>query len=142
MATSVRVALERWAIRRVAAGALAGVVACVAGLVWRHHRLGGLDLLDSRGWCTPGEAAALLDDLDRLDTSARLVYAGAGLTIDMLFPIVYGLLLATSGKNGTRIYHVPGGCYYDQTPINTSKGERWFCTENEARAAGWRRSRQ
>ena len=46
------------------------------------------------------------------------------------------------GKNGTRIYHVPGGRYYEQTRINTSKGERWFCTENEARAAGWRRSRQ
>ena len=46
------------------------------------------------------------------------------------------------GKNGTRIYHVPGGRYYDQTRINTSKGERWFCTESEARAAGWRRSRQ
>ena len=45
-------------------------------------------------------------------------------------------------KSGTRIYHVPGGRYYDQTRINTSKGERWFCTENEARSAGWRRSRQ
>ena len=46
------------------------------------------------------------------------------------------------GKNGTRIYHVPGGRYYEQTRINTSKGERWFCTESDARAAGWRRSRQ
>ena len=45
-------------------------------------------------------------------------------------------------KSGTRIYHVPGGRYYDRTRINTSRGERWFCTENEARAAGWRRSRQ
>ena len=45
-------------------------------------------------------------------------------------------------KSGTRIYHVPGGRYYEQTRINTSKGERWFCTEGEARAAGWRRSRQ
>ena len=45
-------------------------------------------------------------------------------------------------KNGTRIYHVPGGRYYDQTRIDTAKGERWFCTGAEARAAGWRRSRQ
>ena len=44
-------------------------------------------------------------------------------------------------KSGTRIYHVPGGRFYGQTRINTSKGERWFCTEAEARAAGWRRSR-
>ena len=45
-------------------------------------------------------------------------------------------------KSGTRIYHVPGGRFYGQTRINTSKGERWFCTEGQARAAGWRRSRQ
>ena len=37
-----------------------------------------------------------------------------------------------------RIYHVPGSPSYDQTKIDESKGERWFCTEAEARAAGWR----
>ena len=41
------------------------------------------------------------------------------------------------GKSGTRIYHVPGGQFYDRTRIDASKGERWFCTEAEARAAGW-----
>jgi len=46
------------------------------------------------------------------------------------------------GTSGKRIYHVPGGRYYDRTRIDTSRGERWFCTEGEARAAGWRRSRQ
>ena len=44
--------------------------------------------------------------------------------------------------NGERIYHVPGGEYYIWTWINPVKGERWFCTEAEAQAAGWRRSRQ
>lgn len=43
---------------------------------------------------------------------------------------------------GERIYHVPGGHYYDQTQIDTSKGERWFCSEEQARAVGWRRSRR
>ena len=37
-----------------------------------------------------------------------------------------------------RIYHVPGSDSYDKTRIDQSKGERWFCTEAEARAAGWR----
>jgi endonuclease YncB( thermonuclease family) len=37
-----------------------------------------------------------------------------------------------------RIYHVPGSSYYDHTTIDESKGERWFCSEAEARAAGWR----
>ena len=41
-----------------------------------------------------------------------------------------------------RIYHIPGGQYYERTKITTSKGERWFCTEAEARAAGWRPSRR
>ena len=39
-----------------------------------------------------------------------------------------------------RIYHVPRGMYYDRTRIDESRGERWFCNEAEARAAGWRRS--
>lgn len=43
---------------------------------------------------------------------------------------------------GERIYHVPGGRSYDDTGINTRAGERWFCSEDEARAAGWRRARQ
>lgn len=42
---------------------------------------------------------------------------------------------------GERIYHVPGQRYYNQTRISASHGERWFCSEKEARAAGWRRSR-
>jgi hypothetical protein len=40
---------------------------------------------------------------------------------------------------GERIYHVPGQRYYDKTQIDTSKGERWFCTEQEAVGAGWQK---
>ena len=42
---------------------------------------------------------------------------------------------------GERIYHVPGQRYYDKTRISAAHGERWFCSEEEARAAGWRKSR-
>lgn len=42
---------------------------------------------------------------------------------------------------GERIYHVPGQDYYDDTRISAAHGERWFCSEEEARAAGWRRSK-
>lgn len=45
-----------------------------------------------------------------------------------------------SQRTGEKIYHVPGGGYYDATRINPIAGERWFCSEAEARAAGWRRS--
>jgi len=44
-------------------------------------------------------------------------------------------------KDGERIYHVPGQKYYDRTKISPRNGERWFCSEDEARAAGWRRAR-
>lgn len=42
---------------------------------------------------------------------------------------------------GEKIYHVPGGRSYDKTTISPSKGERMFCSESDARAAGWRAAR-
>jgi len=47
-----------------------------------------------------------------------------------------------SKDTGEKIYHVPGGEFYDKTVIDESAGERWFCTEQEAVAAGWRRSKR
>lgn len=43
--------------------------------------------------------------------------------------------------SGERIYHVPGQRYYDATVVWPLRGERWFCSEAEARAAGWRRAK-
>lgn len=43
---------------------------------------------------------------------------------------------------GERIYHLPGQKFYDATRILESKGERWFCSEADARSAGWRRSKR
>lgn len=45
-------------------------------------------------------------------------------------------------SSGERIYHLPGGEYYNATIVNEAAGERWFCSESAARAAGWRRSRR
>ena len=45
-------------------------------------------------------------------------------------------------SSGGRIYHVPGQENYAVTRISTAKGERWFCSEAEARAAGWRAARR
>jgi hypothetical protein len=42
---------------------------------------------------------------------------------------------------GDRIYHLPGQSSYEDTRISPEKGERYFCSESEARAAGWRPSR-
>lgn len=43
-------------------------------------------------------------------------------------------------SKGKRIYHVPGQRWYDETRISTGKGERWFCSESDARNAGWTRA--
>jgi len=40
-------------------------------------------------------------------------------------------------SRGEKIYHLPGGRYYDVT-----KAEEWFCTEEEAMKAGYRKSKQ
>lgn len=40
-----------------------------------------------------------------------------------------------------QIYHMPHNRDYEKTRINEAGGERWFCTEAEARAAGWRAAR-
>lgn len=42
-----------------------------------------------------------------------------------------------NGK-GEQIYHRPSDADYERVVIRTDKGERWFCTEDEAREAGWR----
>jgi micrococcal nuclease len=43
-------------------------------------------------------------------------------------------------SNEEKIYHIPGCDYYSQTRITESKGERWFCSEEEAINAGWRKA--
>jgi endonuclease YncB( thermonuclease family) len=43
---------------------------------------------------------------------------------------------------GARIFHVVGQRDYQRTSIRTDKGERWFCSASEARAAGWRAARR
>jgi len=76
------------------------------------------------------------------------VMAGAGLLalnlglLDELASLDCQIKGNISYRSGERIYHVPGDKYYSVTRINPNRGERWFCTEAEARAAGWRRSRR
>ncbi|PBB21128.1 hypothetical protein CK219_00370 [Mesorhizobium sp. WSM4313] len=47
-----------------------------------------------------------------------------------------------SNNTGNRIYHLPSQRYYNSRIITPSKGERWFCGEAEAQAAGWRKARR
>lgn len=45
-------------------------------------------------------------------------------------------------RSGERIYHLPGSRYYVQTKINIAKSERYFCTEEAAEKAGWRKAKR
>ncbi|MER8751198.1 hypothetical protein NKH57_18340 [Mesorhizobium sp. M1050] len=45
-------------------------------------------------------------------------------------------------NTGERIYHVPGQEHYWETKISPQYGERWFCSEAEAVAAGWRKAKR
>jgi endonuclease YncB( thermonuclease family) len=40
-------------------------------------------------------------------------------------------------RNG-HIYHMPWSPWYGRTKVEPARGERWFCSETEAVAAGWR----
>jgi len=43
-------------------------------------------------------------------------------------------------STGTKIYHLPECYNYDRIVIDTSRGDRWFCTEKEAQEGGFRKS--
>ena len=45
-------------------------------------------------------------------------------------------------QTGTKIYHTKGSRYYDKTDVKPAEGDRWFCTEAEAVAAGFRAPEQ
>ena len=45
-----------------------------------------------------------------------------------------------SYNTGRKLYHLPGMEDYENTVIDFSRGERWFCTEAEAIEAGWQKA--
>lgn len=42
--------------------------------------------------------------------------------------------------SGAKVYHIPGAEDYESTVIDPVRQERWFCTESEAIANGWRKA--
>jgi endonuclease YncB( thermonuclease family) len=53
-----------------------------------------------------------------------------------------GCMIKGNISNSGKIFHSPGQFDYDRTKINPARGERWFCSTSEARAAGWRPARR
>jgi micrococcal nuclease len=51
------------------------------------------------------------------------------------------LIKGNISVSGEKIYHLPECGSYDKTVINESKGEKWFCSEEEAILAGFRKAK-
>jgi len=45
-------------------------------------------------------------------------------------------------RDGYKVYLLPGQPGYATAQIDPLKGERWFCTIDEAQAAGWIRPKE
>src|SRR3974390_566629 len=43
-------------------------------------------------------------------------------------------------RHGERIYHMPSQRFYARIRMDVGGGRRWFCTPEEAEAAGWRKA--
>lgn len=48
------------------------------------------------------------------------------------------LIKGNINSKGSKIYHTPSSGQYNRVEIDERKGERFFCSEAEALAAGWR----
>ena len=86
-----------------------------------------------------------LEEFRKLEKEAR--EAKRGLWAEEVKPVQVKqtdkcLIKGNIGSKGKKIYHMPGMRCYKKTKIDESKGERWFCTEEEAVQAGWRKSSQ
>ncbi len=109
---------------------------------WLHGRPDP-ESLDSTTACTDGTD----NDFDHLDDAED---PGCGTTPPALPPLPSyvrvpraggdGVLKGNISSAGNRTFHVPGGEYYDRVRIDENIGEGWFCSEEDAMAAGFRRS--
>lgn len=52
------------------------------------------------------------------------------------------LIKGNISSSGEKIYHLPDGQYYDRVKIDESTGEGFFCSEEEAQVAGFRKSQR
>jgi hypothetical protein len=78
--------------------------------------------------------------------AGRGLWAAGGLSAEPSRPAADGSpggcrIKGNINAKGQKIYHLPGMRFYDKTRIDESRGERWFCSEEEAIKAGWRKAR-
>ena len=152
-----------WATERVRAafGGQRAVCAQVDtdryGRVVARCAVGGVDMgarIVAEGWAMAYRRYGMDYDLEEKGAAVagRGIWSGG-----VEAPEAYRARLRTSAASGStpdgcaikgnisgsgQIYHMPGQADYDATVITESRGERWFCSEAEAQAVGWRRARR
>ena len=85
--------LERWGTWPVVALLFILFILCSQGFEYRRKVLGFENrALDSRFWYSPVETRDFLKAIDERDQ--RVFYAATELTLDILFPILYGALFS------------------------------------------------
>ena len=87
-----------------------------------------------------GQRAYRAAERDARD-AGRGLWGSACRTPAPLLPPGGCVIKGNISSSGERIFHVPGQRYYEQTRISAEKGERWFCSPEQARDAGWRPSK-
>ena len=53
-------------------------------------------------------------------------------------PVIKGNV---ESQTGDRLFYVPGDLLYSTTVVSEADGDTWFCTEEQAAAAGWTKSK-
>ena len=111
---------DRWLEGRPAAESVDSPVACQDGVDNDYDKKKD----DDDPGCRPDNPG--LPPLPEL----RVVRRGSG----------EGMIKGDITRDGKKIYYTPGSRYYSRARIDEAAGERWFCSETEARASGWRKS--
>ena len=70
----------------------------------------------------------------RAEGALRRLWGGRRRRFERTPPRIKGNI----NRRGERIFHLPGSPLYEAIAIDPAKGERWFDSEAEAVAAGWR----
>lgn len=100
--------LARWP---VVALLLVGFLACQQGFTWRHRQLGDAETPDARGWYTPDE---IRDVFEAWGAERRSLYAWTEVTLDAVFPPIYGTLFAVLTA---RLFRVGGRRWLVVVPL-------------------------
>lgn len=104
--------------------------------LWRKQQqaasLGGVAQLQSPS--QQQQQQRLLPGTTSARATTTAVASGAGACRGSTTAAIKGNI----NTRGERIYHTPSSASYAGVQVDERKGERWFCSEDEARSAGWR----